>query len=54
MRTNKGLRIVALPIFAVSGAGCATLIPRDVVLERLADGAEQMVAISRIEFTFPG
>lgn len=34
------LRVAALLAFAVSGAGCATLIPRDAVPERLADEAE--------------
>jgi hypothetical protein len=34
------LRIVALLVFAVAGAGCATMIPRDVVPERLADEAQ--------------
>jgi predicted patatin/cPLA2 family phospholipase len=34
------LRIVALLILAVSGAGCATMISRDVVPERLSDEAE--------------
>ncbi|KPG02067.1 patatin [Rhodopseudomonas sp. AAP120] len=33
-------RIAALLVFAVSAAGCATMIPRDVVPERLADEAE--------------
>ena len=34
------LRIAALLAFAVAGAGCATMIPRDVVPERLADEAQ--------------
>ena len=39
-RPAKVLRAIALLMFAVLGAGCATLIPRDVVPERLADEAE--------------
>lgn len=34
------LSAVALLVFAMFGAGCATLMPRDVVPERLADEAE--------------
>jgi predicted acylesterase/phospholipase RssA len=34
------LRIAALLVFAVAGAGCASMIPRDVVPERLADEAQ--------------
>jgi predicted acylesterase/phospholipase RssA len=34
------MRTIALLVVAVSGAGCATMIPRDVVPERLADEAE--------------
>lgn len=34
------MRTVALLMFAVAGAGCATMIPRVVVPERLADEAE--------------
>jgi len=37
---KKMMRTVVLLMFAVSGAGCATMIPRDVVPERLADEAE--------------
>ena len=37
---TRGLRVVALLVFAVAGAGCATIIPRDVVPERLADEAQ--------------
>ena len=38
--STRMIRTVALLMFAVSGAGCATIIPRDVVPERLADEAE--------------
>jgi predicted acylesterase/phospholipase RssA len=37
---TRALSIIALLVFALSGAGCATLFPRDVVPERLADEAE--------------
>src|SRR5215207_382124 len=37
---TRMLRIVALLVFAVAGAGCATMIPRDVVPEWLADEAQ--------------
>jgi predicted acylesterase/phospholipase RssA len=36
----RTLATIALLVFALSGSGCATLIPRDVVPERLADAAE--------------
>lgn len=36
----KGLTAVALLAFAMVGAGCATMMPRDAVPERLADEAE--------------
>jgi predicted acylesterase/phospholipase RssA len=39
-RPARVLCTIALLAFAVFGAGCATLIPRDVVPERLADEAE--------------
>ena len=38
--STRMMRTVALLVFAASGAGCATMIPRDVVPERLADEAE--------------
>ncbi len=44
---TSALRIVALLVFAVSGAGCATMIPRDVVPERLVDEAE-LAGISNV------
>lgn len=39
-RPARVVSIFALLLFAVLGAGCATLIPRDAVPERLADEAE--------------
>lgn len=39
-KTAKVLSIFVLLLFALFGAGCATLVPRDVVPERLADEAE--------------
>jgi predicted acylesterase/phospholipase RssA len=39
-RRTSALRTAVLLVFAVAGAGCATMIPRDVVPEQLADEAQ--------------